>query len=76
MGKHCSGCDTVHGWLPSLVRRWHVCRDCSAIFCWWCGFKLKLYDHPTLGEFLESMDHYSNPGVRACSFCKGPTELA
>ncbi|MFB1478750.1 hypothetical protein [Corallococcus sp. RDP092CA] len=76
-GKHCSGCDTVHGSTPSLLRRWHVCRDCGAIFCWWCGFKLKSYVFPDLDEVLDAMvKDYSNPNVRACTHCQGPTQLA
>lgn len=75
-GQSCSQCRCVHGYLPSLMRRWHECSVCRAIFCWSCGWKLKRYESSSFGEILTLMkEDFYNPGVRACLYCKARTRL-
>jgi hypothetical protein len=75
-GAKCVQCSRVHGPLPSLLRHWHRCQVCTATYCYGCGFKLSLYDFRGIGELLEAMsERYTNPNVRACALCKGPTDL-
>jgi hypothetical protein len=75
-GLRCSFCANVHGRFPSLVRRWHICDNCSAVYCWACGFNLKLHAFQDLDEIMGAMNRdYSNPGVRACKSCDGSTRL-
>ncbi|MBU8898754.1 hypothetical protein DRW03_11015 [Corallococcus sp. H22C18031201] len=72
----CNTCDAVHGRFPSLARRWHICDTCSAIYCWACGFRLRLYEFQDADEVMDAMIRdYSNPGVRACRSCEGSTRL-
>jgi hypothetical protein len=75
-GQTCSHCKRVHGWTPSLLRRWHQCSVCRAVFCWSCGWKLRYYSGASLDEVLDMMhEDYLNPGVRACMYCSGRTRL-
>jgi len=59
----CRICHTAHGWTWSVVRSWHQCTTCGAIYC------------PTHGAALGGKVGWS--GTRSCSRpgCAGRTRL-
>lgn len=60
----CCECGAQHGAAPSVVNKWHVCKECNAAYCPDCGSDLG-----RTGGFVS----YAS-GSRRCR-CGGETKL-
>jgi hypothetical protein len=75
-GMRCTFCANRHSMMPSLVRAWHICDQCSAIYCHTCGYRLQVYRGArSVRAQATAYVLELNPWARSCRSCEGPTRL-